>query len=95
MSGDISADSGGFSPLTLKAFPGFCLLGKIENQAQIVLGDCSGCYGKRTRGIQGLLQGDIFRKRNIKGKKVANKDGIFTLSYISSGGGNYATNRMM
>lgn len=96
MSGDVSADSGGFSPLTLKAFPSFCSLGKIENRAQIVLGDCSECYGKRIQA-QGLLQGDISIKRNTQGKKtkLANVDVIFTLSYISSRGGNYAVNGMM
>lgn len=68
VSGDISVDSGGFSPLTLKAFPSFCLLGKIENRAQIVLGDCPWCYGKRIQ-VQGLLRGDISRKRKTQGKE--------------------------
>lgn len=54
VSGDISADSGGFSLLPLKAFPTWCLLRMIENQAQIVPGDCSGCYGKRTPFMAGF-----------------------------------------
>lgn len=54
--------------LPLKAFPTFCLLGKIENRAQIVLGDCSGCYGKRIQ-VRGLLKGDISRKKNTQGRK--------------------------
>lgn len=33
--------------LSLKAFPSYCLLEMIVTGAQIVLGDCSGCYGKR------------------------------------------------
>lgn len=81
MSGDISVDSGGFSPLTLKAFPSFCLLGKIENRAQIVLGDCSGCYGKRIQ-VRGLLQGDISRKRrNTQGKKTGKRTCHFNSTF--------------
>lgn len=67
-SGGISVDSGGFSPLTLKAFPSFCLLGKIENQAQIVLGDFSWCYGKRIQ-VQGFPAGRYFQKEGHSREK--------------------------
>lgn len=80
VSGGISVNSGGFSPLTLKAFPSFCLLGKIENRAQIVLGDLSWCCGKRIQ-VQGLLQGDISRRGTLKGlkDKTSRKDVTFIL----------------
>lgn len=35
--------------LSLKAFSCHCLLEMIAAGAQIVLGECSGCYGKRAQ----------------------------------------------
>lgn len=43
-----------FSLLPLKAFPTWRLPRRTENQAQIVPGDCSGCYGKRPPAMPGF-----------------------------------------